>query len=319
MRTGSIVVVAGIAMMQTGVVWADDAKTSTEQFQICRSDSPQKCGGEIFIPCNGDAGVMAQISCLKKGWKFFTVAKSKEIAGGACGATIYSARCEWSVASCPGIASETPVNAFEFDVLLRQRARTRFELAIGIREKMETSFLFVAALVLTVTGCPIVGTALEAGLTSSEKLEIKLDPKKLDENTKILWDRFGGFCQIAEWHPVVFSCTEDKDNGAIYRVLSLKDGGKIKEKLLSRGPSSYRYAIVESPLPVKNYEAEFSMAPMNGAIDIVWSATYEPADGRSDGDARASIDGVFRDGIASIRAKLPDVPGLETEQTHQKH
>jgi len=94
MRTRSTFVLVVVATMQFGSAWADDAKTATEKFQICRSDSPQRCDGDVFIPCNGDAGVMAQISCLKKGWKFFTVAKSKEVAGGACGATFYNARCE---------------------------------------------------------------------------------------------------------------------------------------------------------------------------------------------------------------------------------
>jgi len=183
---------------------------------------------------------------------------------------------------------------------------------------MKARFSLVAALAISAAGLTIVGDALAGELSSSEKLEIKVESQKLDENTRLLWDRFGGFCQIAEWHPVVFSCTEGKDNGAIYRTLSLKDGGKIKEKLLSRGATSYRYAIVESPFPVKNYEAEFSMTPMNGEVDLVWSAKYEPADGKSDSDAQKSIDGVFRDGIASIKAKLPDVPGLETEKELQK-
>jgi hypothetical protein len=151
-------------------------------------------------------------------------------------------------------------------------------------------------------------SASAAALASRQELEVKVDANRIDDYLKALWDRFGAFCQIAEWHPAVRSCSEGKEGDATLRNLSLQDGEKIKEKLLSSGPLIYSYSIVESPLPVKNYEAKFSITPDEGdkdGIDIVWSATYDAADGKSDGDARAAIDGIFRDGIDSIKSKLP--------------
>ncbi|MBS0249530.1 MAG: SRPBCC family protein [Proteobacteria bacterium] len=155
--------------------------------------------------------------------------------------------------------------------------------------------------------------ASAAKLSSSEKIEIKVDRKAAKDNSKLLWERFGNFCQIAEWHPAVRSCTEGKEDGVVYRTLSLEDGGKIKERLLSLSPSGYRYAIVESPLPVKNYEANFSVNSTNDELDIVWSASYDAADGKTDRDARAAIDSVFKSGITSIKSKLPD--GLKDHVT----
>jgi Polyketide cyclase / dehydrase and lipid transport len=128
-----------------------------------------------------------------------------------------------------------------------------------------------------------------ASLASGKRLEVKIDPKKVDEESKALWDRFGAWCTIAEWHPAVRSCTENKEGDDVYRTLSLQDGGKIKEKLLSKGNLTYRYAIVESPLPVKNYEAQFSITPDDDdedEVNIVWAATYDAADGKEDEDAR---------------------------------
>jgi hypothetical protein len=107
------------------------------------------------------------------------------------------------------------------------------ELA-GIGGNMKALFGLATAFFLSIAGFAIVGNALAAELSSTEKLEIKVDPKKLDGATRVLWDRFGGFCQIAEWHPVVFSCTEGKDNGAMYRNLSLKDGGNKRETIEQR-------------------------------------------------------------------------------------
>ena len=51
-----------------------------------------------------------------------------------------------------------------------------------------------------------------------------------------------------------------------------------------------RVTIVESPLPVKNFEAQFSVTPDDDAVNLVWSATYDAADG-SEKDARSLVDG----------------------------
>ncbi len=174
---------------------------------------------------------------------------------------------------------------------------------------MKSSFLNCVALALLMVSAPHLSGAQAAGISSSEKLELKVEQKDIDEDSKILWNRFGNFCEIAEWHPAILSCTEGKEDGAVYRTLSLKDGEKIKEKLLSQGPTNYRYAIVESPLPVKNYEAEFSVSSANGQLAVGWSATSDPADGKSEKDARDAIDGVIRAGIAGIKTKLPDMQG----------
>lgn len=168
--------------------------------------------------------------------------------------------------------------------------------------------------IVIVTAAAIgIGTAgaLAANLSSGEKLEVKIKQKTADDEVKRLWDRFGGWCGIAEWHPAVRSCTEGKEGGDVYRTLSLMDGGKIKEKLISAAPGAYRYAIVESPLPVKNYEAQFSIIPDKDhadEVDVMWSASYDTADGKVDADARSAIDGIFKSGLASIKEKIPTIP-----------
>lgn len=150
----------------------------------------------------------------------------------------------------------------------------------------------------------VVGSAAQAAsLTSGKKLEVNVDPDKVADETAALWKRFGGWCAIAEWHPAVKTCEETKEGDDVYRTLTLQDGATIKEKLLDQSGVSYRYAIVESPLPVKNYEAQFSIVPDDDDLDevnVVWAATYDAADGKEDKEARSTIDGIFKDGIASI-------------------
>jgi Polyketide cyclase / dehydrase and lipid transport len=166
--------------------------------------------------------------------------------------------------------------------------------------------LFTAVLV----SCGLfgLGTGAEAAsLASGKKLEVKVDPAKVGEETAALWARFGGWCAIADWHPAVKSCKEIKDGDDTFRLLTLQDGGTIKEKLLNTSGASYRYAIVESPLPVKNYEAQFSIVPDDDdedEVNVVWAATYDAADGKDDKDARNAIDGIFKDGIDNIKKMI---------------
>ncbi len=161
---------------------------------------------------------------------------------------------------------------------------------------------------LTVWG----GAADAASLASGKKLEVKVDPQKVGPETAALWQRFGGWCAIAEWHPAVKKCEETKEGDDVLRTLTLGDGGKIKEKLLNKTPTSYRYSIIESPLPVKNYEAQFSIVPDDDdpdEVNIVWASTYDAADGKDDKTARDTIDGIFKDGIKGIKDKIGDKGG----------
>jgi len=144
-----------------------------------------------------------------------------------------------------------------------------------------------------------------ASLVSAKKLEINVDETKTEAERTALWAKIGGWCAISEWHPAVAKCEASKDGDTEMRTLTLKDGGVIKEKLLDKGTTSYKYEITESPLPVKNYTAMFSVTPDDDDLDeinVLWSATYD-SNGAEDKEARKVIDGIFKDGIASIKAK----------------
>lgn len=166
---------------------------------------------------------------------------------------------------------------------------------------------WTAALMVTAGALYVgAGTASAASLVSAKKLEINVDETKTEEERRALWEKVGGWCAIQEWHPAVEKCEESKEGDDTYRTLTLKGGGAIKEKLVDTGTTSYRYEIIESPLPVKNYEAQFSVTPDDDDLDeinVVWSATYDAADGKDDKEARKTIDGIFKDGIDSIKAK----------------
>ncbi len=165
--------------------------------------------------------------------------------------------------------------------------------------------------------CPLIAafalvpSADAASLAVGKKAEIKVDAKKMDQERAALWKRFGGWCAIKEWHPAIANCEESKEGDAEFRTLTLKDGGKIKEKLIERKDNFYRYAIVESPLPVKNYEAQFALTPDDDdedEINFAWSAVFD-ANGKPDKEARDVIDGVFKAGLENIKALTASAAG----------
>lgn len=166
--------------------------------------------------------------------------------------------------------------------------------------------------VIVASSMAALATGAEASsLVSGKKLEVKVDPKNIEADRKALWAKYGGWCAIAEWHPAIAKCEESKEGDTEFRTLTLKDGGVIKEKLVDKGATSYRYEIVESPLPVQNYEAQFSIVPDDDDLDeinIAWSATYDAKD-KTDKEARDVIDGIFKDGLASIKAMQAEAGG----------
>ncbi|MGH6826551.1 SRPBCC family protein [Methyloceanibacter sp.] len=125
-------------------------------------------------------------------------------------------------------------------------------------------------------------------------------PGKPDE----IWKLVGGFCDIKQWHPAVADCVETKEGDITFRTLTLKDGGKIKEKLTGTDATSYSYEIVESPLPVKNYKATLRIGKDDeeDRIEIVWQASFD-AEGASDEDAKKKVTDIFNAGLTGIKEK----------------
>lgn len=157
---------------------------------------------------------------------------------------------------------------------------------------------FAAALALG------AGIASAASLVAAKKYEYDVEKGTAEPERKEFWEKFGAWCAIKDWHPAVTACEESKEGDDTFRTLTLDGGGTIKEQLLATGATMYRYKILESPLPVKNYEAMFQVMPEGDDLDgvkMTWSATFDAADGKEDKEARDTINGIFDAGIDSIK------------------
>ena len=117
-----------------------------------------------------------------------------------------------------------------------------------------------------------------------------------------IWEVVGGFCSIKDWHPAAADCVETKEGDVTFRTITLKDGGKLKEKLTGTEATAYTYEIVEGPLPVKNYKSKLWL-DVDDEPDrtvIYWQSDFD-ANGASDDEAKKTITGILGDGVKGIK------------------
>jgi hypothetical protein len=144
--------------------------------------------------------------------------------------------------------------------------------------------------------------AIFAWTAAAEAIEVK-KRREAPGKPADVWAVVGDFCAIKDWHPAVAECEKITEDGDTYRILTLGDGGKIKEKLTDTEDTGYSYEIVESPLPVKNYEATIYVGEDDepDRVEIVWEAKFDAADGSTDEEATKVITGIFNDGVGGIK------------------
>jgi mxaD protein len=132
-----------------------------------------------------------------------------------------------------------------------------------------------------------------------------------------VWDAVKNFDQLNTWLPPVAKdeIVEGQNNtvGAV-RLLTLKGGGTVKEKLLAFTPSahSFRYQIVESVLPVSHYTSVITVKSAGkGKSTVTWSGRFKrknegpsPGDTENDKAATDAITGVYQAGLPNLKKML---------------
>ena len=135
-----------------------------------------------------------------------------------------------------------------------------------------------------------------------------------------VWDAVKNFDGLNTWHPAVATdeIVEGKGNrvGAV-RLLTLKGGGTIKEKLLGFDSAgrSFRYAIVEGVLPVSSYTSTLVVKSTGkGRSSVTWSGTFKrkyvganPADTENDKTAVDAVSGVYQSGLDNLKKMLMEL------------
>jgi mxaD protein len=169
---------------------------------------------------------------------------------------------------------------------------------------MKTISAFALALSLLLPGYSF---AAAKALHVTKSVTINADAAKV-------WEVVKNFDGLNTWHPAVakdeiVSGTNNKV-GAV-RLLTLKDGGTIKEKLLAYSADAhlFKYSILEGVLPVSSYTSNFAVTAAGaGKATVTWSGNFKrknvgakPADNENDKTATDTISAVYQAGLDNLK------------------
>jgi mxaD protein len=140
-----------------------------------------------------------------------------------------------------------------------------------------------------------------------ESVEIKAPPAKV-------WDAIKDFDSLNKWHPGFSADTlvsgSNGHSGAV-RKLTVKDGPSFTEQLLAydQAGHTYRYKIIESPLPITDYVSKITVRSEGGGMTkVIWSGSFKrknpadnPPEAESDAGATKLVTGVYRGGLDNLK------------------
>jgi hypothetical protein len=145
---------------------------------------------------------------------------------------------------------------------------------------------------------------------SPQKVEksvtIKAEPAKV-------WALVKDFGNWQKWHPAIVGDKLEKKGDETYRLLTLKDGGTIHEKLRSADDASMqlKYDIEEGVLPVSDYYSLMTVKPGPGAGEstVTWMGRFYRVyklnppipPGQDDETAVKAVTGVYDAGLAGLK------------------
>jgi len=144
------------------------------------------------------------------------------------------------------------------------------------------------------------GVAFAGGSLKVEQ-SVELNAKADD-----VWAKSSNFGDLGAWHPAATQTeiVEGTNNqvGAV-RVITLPDGGKLKEKLEAYDAKkhTYSYTILEGVLPVSDYHSTYTVHSVGAnKTKVTWSGTFNAA-GASNADAIKTITGVYKGGLDNLK------------------
>jgi mxaD protein len=178
---------------------------------------------------------------------------------------------------------------------------------------MNKSHAVTALVAIAVCGSAVAAPPGPLSVTETIAINAPLDK---------VWAAIKDYDGLPNWHPG-FSKDEivkGKNNtpGAV-RALTVKDGPTFTEELLafSEKDHSYKYRIIESPLPLQDYVSTVSVAPGKGGMTVVtWVGNFKrknpadsPPEAENDAAAVKLITDVYRGGLSNLKTQLEGATG----------
>ena len=127
----------------------------------------------------------------------------------------------------------------------------------------------------------------------------------IDAPADAVWARVRDFNGLPHWTPFVVESRIEEgqpaDRIGCVRNFRLRDGGMIRERLLTLSDCSY--AILESPMGVENYVATLKLTPVTegNRTFAEWWAEFDCAPGREQALTEQIGQGVFQAAFDSLK------------------
>jgi hypothetical protein len=127
-----------------------------------------------------------------------------------------------------------------------------------------------------------------------------------------VWKLVRNFNALPSWAPFVAESRIEQnaqaDQIGCIRNFTLKDGGRIRERLLALSDYdlSCSYAILESPMAVENYVATLSLTPItDGNLTLAeWQAEFDCAPDREAALMHQIGNGVFQAALSALKHRF---------------
>jgi hypothetical protein len=133
----------------------------------------------------------------------------------------------------------------------------------------------------------------------------------LDAPADRVWRDLRDFNGLTNWHPSIVSSRIEKghpaDKVGCVRNYQLKDGAKVREKLLSLSDYDFSYtsAILDSPLDLSDYLATLRLLPVTegNRCFIEWTAEFDCQPEKVAELTETVGDGMFQTGFDALKKR----------------
>ena len=134
----------------------------------------------------------------------------------------------------------------------------------------------------------------------------------IDAPADRVWATVRDFNALPQWHPAIrdsrIEGNHPSDKIGCIRNFNLRDGGNIRERLLALSDYDFTctYAILESPMGVRDYIATLKLSPITDGNRTFaeWTAEFDCEPARSNELAALVGQGVFQGGFDALKRSL---------------
>lgn len=138
----------------------------------------------------------------------------------------------------------------------------------------------------------------------------------IDAPVSAVWQILRDFNGHDQWHPAVATSVleeaERTDEVGAVRHFQLTSGERLREKLLTLSDKEhrFRYAIVDSEVPLHNYVAEVRLKPVTDGNRTfwTWSSRFDTPRGQESELAKLVAENVYEAGFEAVRARVERRP-----------